>query len=323
VQQRCDEQPAHAEELRQAKLSAGGLLGGRKMENIGIIGTGVMGLTVAEKIIAAGHNLTVYDVSADAARRAGNFGAQVVQTPKDVAQKSDIILLFLPGPVEVADCVSSSDGLLNAMQPGTSIVDMSTSDPDISAKMANLAEKKGVDFLDAPVLGRPATVGQWALPVGGQEEAIERCKPVFKIFAAHIFHAGPAGAGHKIKLLNQLMFGAINAMTAEMMAIADKVGIEPRRLFEIITASKAGTVSNLFKELGKRVADGNYEDPTFTVDLLVKDIKLAVQMAKENNAPPLLARTIELINEVSQVQGLGNKDTSIMWTSYRGIWSGK
>jgi 3-hydroxyisobutyrate dehydrogenase len=323
VQQRCDEQPAHAEELRQAKLSAGGLLGGRKMENIGIIGTGVMGLTVAEKIIAAGHNLTVYDVSADAARRAGNFGAQVVQTPKDVAQKSDIILLFLPGPVEVADCVSSSDGLLNAMQPGTSIVDMSTSDPDISAKMANLAEKKGVDFLDAPVLGRPVTVGQWALPVGGQEEAIERCKPVFKIFAAHIFHAGPAGAGHKIKLLNQLMFGAINAMTAEMMAIAEKIGIEPRRLFEIITASKAGTVSNLFKELGKRVADGNYEDPTFTVDLLVKDIKLAVQMAKENNAPPLLARTIELINEVSQVQGLGNKDTSIMWTSYRGIWSGK
>jgi 3-hydroxyisobutyrate dehydrogenase len=323
VQQRCDEQPAHAEELRQAKLSAGGLLGGRKMENIGIIGTGVMGLTVAEKIIAAGHNLTVYDVSADAARRAGNFGAQVVQTPKDVAQKSDIILLFLPGPVEVADCVSSSDGLLNAMQPGTSIVDMSTSDPDISAKMANLAEKKGVDFLDAPVLGRPATVGQWTLPVGGQEEAIERCKPVFKIFAAHIFHAGPAGAGHKIKLLNQLMFGAINAMTAEMMAIAEKIGIEPRRLFEIITASKAGTVSNLFKELGKRVAEGNYEDPTFTVDLLVKDIKLAVQMAKENNAPPLLARTIELINEVSQVQGLGNKDTSIMWTSYRGIWSGK
>ena len=293
------------------------------MENIGIIGTGVMGLTVAEKIIAAGHNLTVYDVFADAARRAGDLGANVAQTPKEVAQKSDIILLFLPGPVQVADCVTSADGLLTAMQAGTSIVDMSTSDPDVSAQMAILAEKKGVYFLDAPVLGRPATVGQWALPVGGNQEAIERCKPVFKIFAAHIFHAGPAGAGHKIKLLNQLMFGAINAMTAEMMAIAERIGIEPGRLYEIITASQAGTVSNLFKELGKRVADENYEDPTFTVDLLVKDIKLAVQMAKENNAPPLLARTIEYINEVSQVQGMGNKDTSIMWTSYRGIWTGK
>jgi 3-hydroxyisobutyrate dehydrogenase-like beta-hydroxyacid dehydrogenase len=293
------------------------------MEKIGIVGTGVMGLTVAEKIIAAGYSLTVYDVSPDAARRAANFGAQVAQSPKDIAKKADIILLFLPGPVEVVNCVASADGLLNAMQPGTSIVDMSTSDPHISAKMADLAEKKGVDFLDAPVLGRPITVGQWALPVGGKKEAIERCKPLFKIFAAHIFHAGPAGDGHKIKLLNQLMFGAINAMTAEMMAIAEKIGIEPRRLFEIITTSQAGTVSNLFKELGKRVTEGKYENPTFTVDLLVKDIKLAVQMAKENNAPPLLARTIEFINEVSQVQGLGNKDTSIMWTSYRGIWTGQ
>lgn len=292
------------------------------MENIGIIGTGVMGLTVAERIIAAGHNLTVYDVFAEAARRAENLGAQVAQTPKDAAKKSDLILLFLPGPVEVADCITSADGLLSAMKPGTAIVDMSTSDPGVSEKMASLAEKKGVDFLDAPVLGRPITVGQWALPVGGNQEAIERCKPVFKIFAAHIFRAGPAGAGHKIKLLNQLMFGAINAMTAEMMAIAEKVGIEPGRLFEIITASQAGTVSNLFKELGKRVSEENYEDPTFTVDLLVKDIKLAVQMAKENNAPPLLARAVELINEVSQVQGLGNKDTSIMWTIYRGIWNG-
>lgn len=293
------------------------------MENIGIIGTGIMGLTVAEKIIAAGHNLTVYDVSTDAARSAENFGAQVARTPKDVARQSDIILLFLPGPLEVADCVTSADGLLNAMQPGTSIVDMSTSDPDISAKMAGLAEKQGVDFLDAPVLGRPVTVGQWALPVGGNQEAIERCKPVFKIFAAHIFHAGPAGSGHKIKLLNQLMFGAINAMTAEMMAIAEKIGIKPKRLFEIITASQAGTVSNLFKELGQRVADENYENPTFTVDLLVKDIKLAVQMAKENSAPPLLARTVEFINEMSHAQGLGNKDTSIMWKSYRGIWDAK
>jgi 3-hydroxyisobutyrate dehydrogenase/2-hydroxy-3-oxopropionate reductase len=294
-----------------------------KMKNIGIIGTGVMGITVAEKIIAAGHNLTVYDLSKEAAGRAKKFGARVAHTPKDVSLKSDIVLLFLPGPVDVIDSISSPDGLLNGMQPGSIIVDMTTSDPEVSEKMCSLAEKKGVDFLDAPVLGRPATVGHWALPVGGKEDVIKRCQPVFKIFATHVFHAGPVGTGHKIKLLNQLMFGAINAMTAEMMAIADKIGIEPSRLFEIITASKAGTVSNLFKELGKRVADGNYEDPTFTVNLLIKDVKLAVQMAKGSNAPPLLARTVEFINEVSQAQGLGNKDTSIMWTSYRRIWSGK
>lgn len=292
------------------------------MTNIGIIGTGVMGLTVSEKIMTAGHRLTAYDLSANAAARAGKLGAQVAKSLSEVGQKSDIVLLFLPGPAEVTETVASADGLLDALQPGSVIVDMSTSDPAVSAKMAELTLVKGVDFLDAPVLGRPITVGHWALPVGGKQEALERCRPLFNIFAAHVFHAGPAGAGHKIKLLNQLMFGAINAMTAEMMAIAEKVGIEPRRLFEIITASQAGTISNLFKELGQRVAEEKYGDPTFTVDLLVKDIKLAVQMARANNAPPVLARTVELINEVAQAQGQGDKDTSIMWTSYRRLWNG-
>ena len=290
------------------------------MENIGLIGTGVMGLTVAEKIIAAGPTLTVYDVSSQAAERAGRIGAQVGQSPAEVAKKSDIILFFLPGPNEISECVTARDGVLSASKAGSVIADMSTSDPGTSMRMAEYAGKKDVGYLDAPVLGRPITVGNWALPVGGKKEDLERCRSVFQLFAANIFHAGPSGSGHKIKLLNQLMFGAINAMTAEMMAIAEKIGIRPRQLFEIITASQAGTVSNLFKELGGRISKENYDDPTFTVDLLVKDIKLAVQMAEENNAPPILARSIELINEISQAQGLGRRDTAIMWKSYRGIW---
>lgn len=292
------------------------------MEHIGLIGTGVMGLTVAGKIIDAGNTLTVYDVSSQAAERAGGIGAQVGRSPAEVAKKSDIILLFLPGPKEIRECVASRDGLLSASKAGSVIADMSTSDPRTSLLMAEHAEKKNVGYLDAPVLGRPITVGNWALPVGGKKEDLERCQSVFQLLAANIFHAGPSGSGHKIKLLNQLMFGAINAMTAEMMAIAEKIGIRPRQLFEIITASQAGTVSNLFKELGGRVSEENYADPTFTVDLLVKDIKLAVQMAEENNAPPILARSIELINEISQAQGLGQRDTAIMWKSYRSIWRG-
>ena len=118
------------------------------------------------------------------------------------------------------------------------------------------------------------------------------------------------------------MFGAINAMTAEMMAVSSEVGIPPKVLYETIMASQAATVSNLFKELGGRISVENYEEPTFTVDLLVKDIKLGIAMAKENRTPPVLGRTVELINEISQSQGLGNKDTSIMWKVYQSIWSG-
>ena len=293
------------------------------MQNIGIVGTGVMGITVVEKLLTAGHPLTVHDISSTAAQKAANLGAQLGQTAAEIALRANIILLFLPGPKEVIDCVTAPEGLLSALKPGSVIVDMGTTDPATSEQMASKAREKDVGYLDAPILGRPATVGQWALPVGGQAEDLERCRPILEIFAGKIFHTGPSGSGHKIKLLNQLMFGAINAMTAEMMAIAEKIGISPRRLFEIITASQAGTVSNLFKELGGRIAAGDYANPTFTVDLLVKDIKLAVSMAREKNAPPILGRTVELINEISQVQGLGSKDTAIMWTSYKGIWEGK
>ncbi|MEJ2282663.1 MAG: NAD(P)-binding domain-containing protein [Desulfobacterales bacterium] len=96
------------------------------MENIGIIGAGVMGLTVAEKIVATGHRLAVYDVSANAVRRAGKIGAQVAQSPSEVGRISDIILLFLPGPAEVTECVTSADGLLDTLKPGKAIVDMTS-----------------------------------------------------------------------------------------------------------------------------------------------------------------------------------------------------
>jgi 3-hydroxyisobutyrate dehydrogenase/2-hydroxy-3-oxopropionate reductase len=174
--------------------------------------------------------------------------------------------------------------------------------------------------VDAPVLGRPATVGKWALPAGGRPEDIDRCRPVLKLFAAHVPHVGPPGAGHKIKLLNQMMFGAINAMTAEMMAVAERIGIPPKLLFDTITLSQAGTVSNLFKELGGRVAEERYDDPTFTVDLLIKDVALGVKMAKEGGAPPILGRSVELINEIARAQGLGSSDTSAMWKSYLHLW---
>jgi len=149
---------------------------------------------------------------------------------------------------------------------------------------------------------------------------LEQCRPILELVAAKIFHIGESGSGNKVKLLNQLMFGAINAMTAEMMAVAEKIGISPKLLFETISSSQAATVSNLFKELGGRIAAENYENPTFTVNLLIKDVRLAVEMAKAGDAPPLLGRTVELINEIARAQGFGDNDTSIMWKSIRKIW---
>lgn len=120
-----------------------------------------------------------------------------------------------------------------------------------------------------------------------------------------------------------MMFGAINAMTAEMMAIAEKMGIPPKLLYETIVASQAGTVSNLFKELGNRIASDDYSNPTFTVDLLVKDVHLAVEMAQKSGAPPLLGQTIETINEMAQAQGQGSADTAAMWKIFQTVWENR
>ncbi len=284
------------------------------------MGFGTMGSVAAEKIASAGHTLLVFEPDAGARRKAGSLGARLAAAPSEAAGAADVILMFLPGPKQVESCVTGSGGILEGARTGVAVVDMSTVDPGTSMRMSEASRAKNIGYLDAPVLGRPSSVGNWALPVGGEPETLEMCRPVLALLAAKIFHIGPSGEGNRIKLLNQLMFGAINAMTAEMMAIAARMGIAPRVLYDTISASEAATVSGLFRALGRRVSAEDYSDPTFTVDLLVKDVRLAVQMARESGAPPILGRSAELINEMAQAQGLGGQDTSVMWTSYSGVW---
>ena len=286
---------------------------------IGVVGAGVMGRRAAETLAAAGHPVFVYDVAPDATARLV-AGLTPMPALADVASKTSVVLMYLPGPREVADCVAGPGGLLENALPGATIVDQSTVDPETSKRMWALADAKSVAYLDAPVLGRPAMVGKWSLVVGGRATDVERCAPVLKVLATNVFHIGPAGSGNQVKLLNQLMFGAINAMTAEMMAIAERVGIAPALLYQTITASQAGTVSNLFRELGARIAADDYDNPTFSVDLLIKDVRLAAEMATAHGAPPILARSVEFLNEAARAQGLGKLDTAVMWKCYRRFW---
>ncbi len=292
------------------------------MKTVGIVGTGVMGRAVAATFLEHGLAVHGYDAFAPCVAKAAELGVTMHKSLEALARASGCIILFLPGPAEIAACVLGSGGLLEAAAPGTVIVDMCTSAPENTRAMAEAAREWDVAYLDAPVLGRPASVGKWALPVGGDAEACARVEPLLRLIAAHVVHMGDSGAGHKVKLLNQMMFGAINAMTAEMMAVAEKVGVAPGRLYDVITASQAGTVSNLFRELGRRVSDERYDDPTFTVALLAKDVHLGVEMAEGAGAPPLLGRAVDFLNRTSCAQGFGGEDTSVMWKCMGNLWKG-
>jgi 3-hydroxyisobutyrate dehydrogenase/2-hydroxy-3-oxopropionate reductase len=289
--------------------------------DVGIVGAGTMGGPAARTLAAAGHAPVVYDPSPRARAALQDVtGLRMVESLAEVAGAADIVLMYLPGPQEVASCATE---LAANARAGATIVDQSTVDPDTSKRMFELAAKQGVGYLDAPILGRPASIGKWTLVVGGRDTDVERCRPILQALAANVFHIGPAGSGNQVKLLNQLMFGAINAMTAEMMAIAAHMGVDPALVHQAITASNAATVSNLFRELGTRIASGDYDSPTFSIDLLAKDVRLAAEMAKAHGAPPLLARSVEFVNEIARAQGMGHLDTAAMWKVYGAIWGAR
>jgi 3-hydroxyisobutyrate dehydrogenase-like beta-hydroxyacid dehydrogenase len=279
-----------------------------------------MGRAVGATFIENGVQVSGYDISDFCVEKSRAAGIEMCSSLAQLAETSDWIILFLPGPAEIAECVCSEGGLLSALPAGAVITDMCTSSPENSVAMEAAARAAAVRYIDAPVMGRPEMVGKWTLPVGGDLEALEEVRALLDLVAAHVVHVGAPGSGHKVKLLNQLMFGAINSMTAEMMAVAQKVGVPPSKLYEIMIASQAATVSNLFWELGRRVSEERYSDPTFTVSLLCKDVRLGVEMAEAAGAPLLLGRSVDFLNKASCAQGYGAEDTAVMWHCVENLW---
>lgn len=290
------------------------------MKRIGILGTGTMGRAVAGRLLEAGTPVCGYDQSAACVQQAAAMGVRMCDSLAQLAASADWVIVFLPGPADIAGSVAGADGLVARLAKGSVIIDMSTSSPANTVAMEAVARAAGIGYLDAPVLGRPATVGKWSLPVGGEAAVLDEVRPLLERIAGTITHIGPSGSGHKVKLLNNLMFAAINAMTAEMMAVAERVGIEPAKLYDVITASQAATVSNLFKEAGRRVCEGRYDDPTFTVALLAKDVRLGLEMAEAAGAPIVVGRSIDFLNKAACAQGLGGADTAVMWQCVKNLW---
>jgi 3-hydroxyisobutyrate dehydrogenase-like beta-hydroxyacid dehydrogenase len=277
-----------------------------------------MGFLVASTLVKAGYRVVVCDKDTRALQRARELGAATLDYPQNVAEQTEIVLLLLPGPPQVEAVVAGDRSLLAGAQPGQVIVDMSTVDPATTRRMGNRAEEVGVSYLDAPILGRPSALGHWVLPVGGDSAIVARCRPVLEVLASEVIHVGPLGAGHTLKLLNAMMFSAINAMTAEMMAISCKAGLPPEVLFETIAGSQAATVSGLFKEVGAKIVARDFT-PVFPVDLLCKDNGLAIEMARACDAPPVLADAVQVLNELASARGLGVEDSGALVKVYEAL----
>ncbi|MCG8515233.1 MAG: NAD(P)-dependent oxidoreductase [Halanaerobiales bacterium] len=288
------------------------------MKQIGIIGMGNMGMAMVEKYLEAGYQVLVYDINMEAVKKAITIGAIGEKAPKHVSEKAGLVLIILPGPAQVKDVLTSKNGIFAGYSTGDCIVDMSTVDPFSTQKNAEKAKERGFDYLDAPVLGRPHGCGNWTLPIGGEKQVLARIKEDLDVIAKNIVYIGSSGSGNVLKLLNNMMFGAINTVTSEIMAISAKLGLNPKVLFETIAGSGAATVSNLFLELGPKILERNFE-PKFSVELLHKDMALGIEMAKKAAAPLFISEVNQKVNEIALFKGLGSEDSSSIVKVYEDL----
>ena len=182
---------------------------------------------------------------------------------------------------------------------------------------------KGIDFVDAPVMGSPSGVGSWAFALGGSDEALAKIKDVLLVLSGSeekLFHIGPLGHGNKLKLLNNMMLGAIDACAAETMALAEHMGLSQKTLIDVAVAANARVLSSAYKEIGTRIAEGCYDEPTFTVDMLIKDNRLCLDMAREYGAPLILGAAVDYVHRMVSVQGYGAKDHAVSWKAVAKNW---
>ncbi|MFW5986356.1 MAG: 2-hydroxy-3-oxopropionate reductase [Halanaerobiales bacterium] len=268
------------------------------MVKIGFIGVGIMGKPMAKNLIDAGYEMVVYDINEKALDEVVEYGADRGLSPKDIAEKSDVIITMLPDSPDVEAVVLGEDGVIEGVREGQTLIDMSSIAPLVSQKIAGELEKKGVEMLDAPVSGgqEGAEAGTVAFMVGGKEEVFAEHKDILDVMGGSVTLVGDIGAGETTKLVNQVIVGVNIAVVAEALSLGKKAGVDPENIFNAIRNGLAG--SQCLEDKAPRMLAGDY-DPGFKMKLHVKDLKNVFNTSRELNiSMPLTAQVMEMMQNL-------------------------
>lgn len=284
---------------------------------IGFIGIGVMGRPMTLNLLKAEHQVTIYARHAEkpGVQEVLNAGAKLAPSPRAVAMASDIVITMLPNSPQVEEVVAGPQGILEGARKGLIIIDMSTIAPAVSRKLAQEAAARGAHMLDAPVSGgsQGAVNGTLTIMVGGEREIFEQVRPVLEAMGKkeNIVHVGPNGSGQVIKLVNNMLVGAIAAAIAESFVLGVKAGADVDTMAKIIGAS-AGASWQLANQFPLRAFNGSFQ-PGFMTDLLHKDLGLALDLAAENSTPVAMTALSRQMYEMARAAGYGREDyTSLL-----------
>ncbi len=276
---------------------------GPRSATVGVVGLGAMGLPIATAL-AARRPVVAHDASPAVLERAAAAGLRVAGTLVEVARTCSTVILSLPS----ADVGEQVVAALTPEAPGLLVLDTSTVGPDDARRLGALARSHGSTYLDTPILGRPESVGAWTVPVGGPAAAYAAVARVLEPVADRVVHVGDLGAGATLKVVNNLMFSVINAVTAEALLLAEAAGLDPGVFVDTVMDSGAATVSGLFRSIAPRAVDGDFT-PTFTLDLVRKDNDLAVRLAESAGIDLAVGGAALAVHRAAVEAGHGAEDS--------------
>ncbi|MGH7064787.1 MAG: NAD(P)-dependent oxidoreductase [Stellaceae bacterium] len=277
---------------------------------VGFIGLGMMGSGMAANLQKAGHDLVVHDLRRAAAEPYLAKGAVWADSPRAVAEASEVVFTSLPGPPEVEEVALGANGILAGMSRGKAYFDLSTNSPTMVRKINAAFAERDVYMLDSPVSGGPrgARTGKLALWVGGDEQIFNRHKAALDAMGDKARYVGPIGAGSVAKLVHNGAGYCIQTALAEMFTVGVKAGVEPLALWEAVRDGATGR-RRTFDGLIDQFLPGKYEPAAFALRLAHKDVKLATQLGRDFGVPMRVANLA--LAELSEAlnRGWGNRDS--------------
>jgi len=276
---------------------------------VGFIGIGYMGRHMARNMARGGHQLTVFDIHRETADELVAEGAAWADSPRAVAQASEVVFTSLPRPQDVEEVARGEGGILSGASSGTAYFDLSTTDPATMRRIDDDARSTGVAVLDAPVSG--GTIGAegatLCVMVGGNQEVYERYKPVLDLIGNKAMYCGPLGTGAICKIVNNLIGMSVAVVLSEAFTLGVKAGVGPETLFEAVSKSSGST--ERMRGFPNSLFKGNFE-PGFQVDLAAKDVGLATDMGRDMGLPMELSNLVQQRYIEAQARGWGTLESS-------------
>jgi 3-hydroxyisobutyrate dehydrogenase-like beta-hydroxyacid dehydrogenase len=280
---------------------------------IGFIGLGTMGRHMASNLQKAGYELVVHDVRREAGEPHVKAGARWAESPRAVAEASDVVFTSLPEPKDVeAVALDEKTGLLPGLTAGKAFFDLSTNSPTVVRKLYAVLKARGVHMFDAPVSGGPrgAESGRLALWIGGDEEAFRTYKPVVDAIGDRAFYVGPIGAGSVAKLVHNCAGYMVQTAMAEVFTMGVKAGVDPLTIWKAVRQG-AGGRRRTFDGLADQFLPGTFDPPAFALRLAHKDVSLAVGLGREHKVPMRMANmTLEEMTEAMN-RGWADRDSRV------------